>query len=65
MLLCRDVSEWTSAEKERARLPAGVGVQGSSDLISALISFTFLPLFTGVVLTEEGVGDRCGGRSGV
>jgi hypothetical protein len=59
-----------SAEKERARLPAGVGVQGGSDLIlgliSRLISFsTFLPLFTGVLLAGEGVGDCCGGRSGV
>jgi hypothetical protein len=65
MLLCRDVSEWTSAEKERARLPADVGVQGGLDLISGLIAFTFLPLFTGALLTEEGVGDRRGGRSGV
>jgi hypothetical protein len=52
-----------SAEKERARLPAGVGVQGGSDLSSGLISC--LISFTGVLLTGEGVGDCCGGRSGV
>jgi hypothetical protein len=35
-------------------------------LIYCLISFfTFLPFFTGVLLTGEGVGDCCGGRSGV
>jgi hypothetical protein len=59
-----------SAEKKRARLPAGVGVQGGSDFNFGLdllldLLLHILALLHRVLLTGEGVGDYCGGRSGV
>jgi hypothetical protein len=70
VLLCRDVSEWTSRRRKNEHAyqlaqECKAARTLISGLISCLLSFTFLPFFTGVLLTREGVGDCCRGRSGV